>query len=93
MSVNAAFTAGAIVGAVVVATVLWVPFVRYVALVAATIAIVVMFLRGEISALVDYVDSLQALVGSAPTFSAGIIGGGLAVVLIGLGSRRRRAAE
>jgi hypothetical protein len=93
MSVNAAFTAGAIAGAVLVATTLLVPFIRYVALVVATMAIMVIFLRGGASELVDYVDGLQALVGSAPTFSAGIIGGGLAVVLISLRSRGRRSAE
>jgi hypothetical protein len=84
MSIGTAFTAGALVGTVLVATVLLVPLVRYVALVTATMAIMLVSLRGGVSELVDYVDGLQALLGSAPAFSAGIVGGGLAVVLIGL---------
>ena len=61
-----------------------VPLVRYVALLIATMAITLISLRGGVSELVDYVDGLQAVLGSAPTFTAGIVGGGLAVVLIGL---------
>jgi hypothetical protein len=91
--VEAAFTAGALVGAVLAATVLLVPFVRYFVLVAATMAIVVIYLRGGVTELVDHVNALQAVVVSAPTFSAGIIGGGLAAVLLSLGRRTRRAAE
>jgi hypothetical protein len=93
MSVDTAFTAGAIVGAVLIATVALVPLIRYVALVAATMAIAVVSIRGGVSELVDCVDAFQGLVGSAPTFSVGIIGGGLAVALIGLVSRRRRTAN
>jgi hypothetical protein len=47
-------------------------------------AITLISLRGGVSELVDYVDGLQAVLGNAPTFTAGIVGGGLAVVLIGL---------
>jgi hypothetical protein len=92
-SVDTAFVAGAIVGVVLVATILLVPLVRYVALLAATIAIVVVCLHGGISELVDHVSALQAGVASAPSFSAGVVGGALATALIRSGSRRRRAAE
>jgi hypothetical protein len=93
MSVDSAFTAGAIVGAVVVSTFLLIRFIRYVALIAATMAIVVVSLRGGVAELIGYVDALEGLVGTAPTFSAGIIGGGLLVALIRAGRERRRAAE
>jgi hypothetical protein len=91
--VDTGFVAGAIVGAVLVATILLVPFVRYVGLVAATIAIVVVCLHGGIAEIIEHVSALQAAVASAPTFSAGIVGGALAITLIGVGSRRRRPAE
>jgi hypothetical protein len=91
-SVETAFTAGVIVGAVLAATVLLIRFVRYFVLVAATMIIVVIYLRGGVTELVDHVSALQAVVVSAPTFTAGIVGGGLAVFLLGLG-KRARAAE
>jgi len=90
-TLDTAFTAGAIVGAVLVATILVVPLVRYVALVAATSAIAALYLHGGVPELVVWINGLQGEIVSKPTFSAGVIAGTL-VALIGLGITRRRAA-
>jgi hypothetical protein len=91
--VDTAFVAGGMVGVVLAATVRLVPLVRYVALVAATIAIAVITLHGGISELIEHVSALQAAVVGAPTFSAGIISGALAIALIGVRSRRQPPVE
>ena len=93
MSVDTAFTAGAVVSAVLVATLRWVAPVRYVALLAGTMAITVVFIRGGVPELIDYAGALETLLGGAPAFSAGIICGGLAVALMGFKSHRKRATE
>jgi len=89
---DTAFTAGAIVGAVLVATVLVVPLIRYIALVAATSAIALAYYHGGVAELVVYINRVQAEVVSKPTFSTGILAGSL-VAWIALRGRRGRTAE
>ena len=79
-----ALAAGAIVGAVLVATILVVPFVRYAALIATTSVIVVIYLRGGVAALVAFIDALQAEMANKPAFSAGMIAG-MALVAVAFG--------
>jgi hypothetical protein len=91
-SIDATFTAGAIVGAVLVTAILVVPLARYVVLIAATCAIVGIYFTGGIPALVADISDVQAVIFSEPAFSAGTIAGVLVVSLISLGIRRTRIA-
>jgi len=89
--IDSALTAGTVVGAVLSATILVVPFVRYVALVVMTILIAVVYLHGGISELTSSIRGLQSGMASAPGFTGGIISGML-LVLISVGGRRRGRA-
>jgi hypothetical protein len=89
---EAALAAGAIVGAVLVATILVIPFVRHVALIATTMAIMVIYLRGGVAELVTFVNATQAGMADKPTFSVGMIAG-VALVVVVLGGRRGRTAK
>jgi len=89
---EAALAAGAIVGAVLVATILVVPFVRYAALIATTSVIVVIYLRGGVADLVTFISALQAGMADRPIFSAGMIAG-MALVAFAFGRPRGRAAK
>jgi hypothetical protein len=89
---EAALAAGAIVGAVLVATILVVPFVRYAVLIATTSVIVVIYLRGGVADLVTFISALQAEMAGRPTFSAGMIAG-MVLVAFALGRPRGRAAK
>jgi hypothetical protein len=90
---DSAFTTGLLVAAVLFTTILVVPIIRYVVLVAATCTIVIIYLHGGVSELVSYVNDAQTEMVRKLTFSAGSIAGVLMVALIGLRTRRRRGAE
>jgi hypothetical protein len=87
-----ALAAGTIVGAVLVATILVVPFVRYAALIATTSVIVVIYLRGGVAELITFVNAVQSEMADKPIFSAGMIAG-TALVVVAFGGRPRRAAK
>jgi hypothetical protein len=89
-SIDAVFTAGAIVGAVLVTTLLVVPLIRYIVLIAATCAIAAVYFRGGIPELIVYVNGVQAEIVSKPIFSGGILAGVLFVTLLRLGRPQRR---
>jgi hypothetical protein len=91
-SFEVAVAAGAIVGAVLVATILVVPLVRYVALVATTSVIVIIYLRGGVAELVTFINDLQAEMIDKPTFSVGMIAG-MTLVVIAFGGHRGRSAK
>lgn len=91
--IDSALTAGTVVGAVLSATILVVPFVRYVALVAMTILIAVVYLHGGVPELTSSIRGLQSGMGSVPGFTGGIISGMLLVLVSAGGRRRGRAMD
>jgi len=91
--IDSGLTAGTIVGAVLSATILLVPFVRYVALVAMTSLIAVVYLHGGVSELTSSIMGLQSGMASAPGFTGGIISGMLLVLVSAGGRRRGRAMD
>jgi hypothetical protein len=91
--VISAFIAGLVVAAVLVTTILVVPIIRYVVLIAATCTILAIYLHGGVRELVAYVSDAQTEMIGKPTFSAGGVAGVLLVMLIGLRTKRRSRAE
>ena len=92
-AIDPALTAGTIVGGVLAATILVVPFVRYVALVAMSMVIVVVYLHGGVSELTISIRGLQSGMGNMPGFTGGIISGMLLVLVSAGGRRRGRAVD
>jgi hypothetical protein len=89
-SMDSVFIAGAVVGAVLVATLLVVPVLRYIVLIVATSVIVAIYLHGGIPGLILYVYGMQIEITNKPVFSLGTIAGALLVTLFRLGKRERR---
>jgi hypothetical protein len=92
-SIDTDFTAGAIVSAVLVTTLLVVPLVRYFVLIAATCAIAVIYFRGGVPELVTYMHGIEAGLAGEPVFSIGILAGALFVALTRSGRRSTRMTE
>src|SRR5215471_13157881 len=80
-SVGTALISGALVGVVVITTFWVVPFVRYVALFAATSAIAFGYFHGGVPELVADISALLAQMVSKPTFAVGVAVGMLLVII------------
>jgi hypothetical protein len=83
-----AFT-GVLVGVVLVTTIILIPRMRAIVLVAATSVIAIGYLHGGVAELVAHADALRAEVIRAPTFSAGLIAGAVVAVALMMSLRPR----
>jgi hypothetical protein len=80
-AIGAVFVTGFIFGAVIVTTLLVVPLIRYIILIAAACAIGVIFLHGGAIELVACVNGLLAEAGRNAIFSLGALVGATVVAL------------